>query len=526
MGSRGPRAAGEEAIARLLRSNTPGKPSLAAAYAAGYLALWHAQQEGNVPFWYQEIDPLDTLFLGTVFPRTFRDEFEFANTRDAWLRLLRGTVHGKGIQCFVREAVSASEELGLPVDDVELMLALAGRLEGAGLDQRRLPRRLLPEAALQDCRAAVGPSLDLRLPDPPKDAEERVRQFWEDAEEEWADDTPRAVLRDGLRRFREAGLPAEQESGLLLPALYARLMTKPGELVEDMGEHAWAWAVALDETSALIPVLDILLVAPELEKSVADTLGHLFAVPAFTEPFPSDALLWTSSPGLALPRLAFELGIPEVSTLEGTITADLLDWTGMHARMRLSAAARGITAVDDPDPDPTDSSDDGTRKNPDDSWTERREAVREAVQQKIRKKAGGKVAPRRRSGRPIERIWNADGSSSLYISTETPQGQELMDGLEGQLQAFREKFGREPEPDDPLFFDPDADEPTRLTKEYFDDMLLRMAERAIEVGVDPAFLHAWREVGYVVTEETKSGFTAAEVIAFDRALARHREAGA
>ncbi|MFD3379974.1 MULTISPECIES: hypothetical protein [unclassified Streptomyces] len=519
-----PRARGEEALERLLRSNTPGKISLAGAYAWGYAALGLAQQEGTDPDWHQEIDPLDVLFLGTAWPKGFRNEFEFANARDAWLRLLRGTVHGKGIRHFVREAVSVSEELGLPVDDAELMLALIGRLEAAGLDQRRLPRRLLPEVALQDCRAAHGPSLDLRVPDPPEDVQKRVRRFWENEEEPWADDSPQAVLRNGLRRFHDMGLPVEDESGVLLPALYAALMTKPGELLEDMGEHAWAWAVSLDEASPLVPVLDILLVAPELEMSVAETLGRLFAVPAFTEPFPSDALLWTSSPGLALPRLAFELGIPEVSTRDRAITPDLLDWVGMHTRMHLSTAARGSAANLDIEETGHAEGTNSPQKEPDEPWAERRESVREAVRQKTRKASGSTAAGGRRSDRPVERIWNADGSSEIRISTDTPQGQELKEALESQIDAFRDKFGREPAPDDPLFFNPDADEPTRITKKDFDDMLRRMAERAVEMGVDPEFLHAWREVGYVVTEETRKGFTTAEVIAFNRALSRHREA--
>lgn len=516
-----PQALGGQALGRLLRSNAPGKLSLAGAFAFGYMALGLAQQEGAEPDWYQEVDPLDALFLGTAWPKRFRDEFEFANSRDAWLRLLRGTVHEKGVQRFVREAVSASEELELPVDHGELMLALTGRLEAAGLDQRHLPRRLLPEAALQGCRAADGPSPDLRLPDLPVDAKQRVKRFWKDTEEEsWTPDTPEAILRNGLRRFRDQGLPVKEKTGLLLPALYSALMAKPGELLEDAGEHAWAWALSLDEASTLVPVLDILLVAPELGMSVGRTLKHLFSVPAFTEPIPQDALLWTSSPGLALPRLAFELGIPEVSTWEAVITPDLLDWAGMHARMRLSAAARGSADLEE-----TDSSHatDGTQEEADERWAERREAVREAVLHKVRKKSGGTAAPRRRSDSPVERIWNADGSSVVRFSADTRHGLKLQESLEGQLDAFREKFGREPGPGDPLFFDPDAEEPIPLTKEYFDDMLLDMAERAVEIGVDPAFVHAWREVGYVVTEANKSMFTTAEVLAFSRAVARHQQ---
>ncbi|WP_435178913.1 hypothetical protein [Actinacidiphila sp. bgisy145] len=512
-----PRALGEAALGRLLCLNAPGKLSLAGAYAFGYAELGCAQREGTGPRWYQAIDPLDALFLGTVWPARFRDEFEFANARDAWLRLLRGTVHGKGVQRFVQEVVSASEELGLPVDDGELMLALTGRLEVAGLDQSRLPRRLLPATALQGCRALHGPSLDLQLPEPPGDAKKLVKRFWKDAAEEtWADDTPCAVLRDGLRRFEDTGLPVKEEPATLLPALYAVLLTKPGEPLSDMGEHATAWALSLDEKSMLVPVLDVLLVAPELEMSAADTLGYLFALPAFTESISSDALLWTSSPGLALPRLAFELGIPKVSTLGAEFTPDLLDWAGMRSRMHLSAAVRGSAA----DLAETDGADhvDGTQEESDERWAERRAAVLD----KVCKKSGRTAAAHRRFDRPVERIWNADGSSVVRFSTDTPHGQKLCEGMERQTDAFRKKFGREPGADDPLFFDPDADEPTPLTKEYFDGMMLDMVERAEEMGIDPAFLHAWREVGYVVTEENRSMFTTAEVLAFSRAVDRHR----
>lgn len=447
------RTLGEEALGRLMRSNTPGKLSLAGAYAWGYAALGHAQQEGTDPLWHQETDPLDVLFLGTVWPKNFRDEFEFANARDAWLRLLRDTVHGKGIQRFVREAVSASEDLGLPVDDARLMLALAGRLEAAGLDQRRLPRRCCPSRLSRTAARSTG---RLSICDSP--TRRRTRRSGSSGSGRLGrrvvvrrNTSNRASRRTAPARGSE--LPVKEESGMLLPALYTALMTKPGELLEDMGRHAWEWAVSLDESSPLVPVLDILLVAPELEMSVTETLGRLFAVPAFTEPFPPDALLWTSSPGLALPRLAFELDIPEVTTQDRTLTPDLLDWVGMHTRMSLSAAARDSSA--DLDLEDTDS----TQQDSDGQWAERREAVREAAQQRMRKKSGGAAVTRHRPSRPVERIWNADGSSVIHISTGTSRGQQLMEGLENQLEAFREKFGREPGPGDPLFFDPDATNP-------------------------------------------------------------------
>ncbi|WP_344447117.1 hypothetical protein, partial [Kitasatospora nipponensis] len=297
------------------------------------MELGIAQQEGTDPFWYCEIDPLDALFLGSAWPGKFHDEFEFANARDAWLRLLQGTVHGQGIRTFVHEVVATSRELGLPVDDGQLMLAVADRLEAAGLDRRRLPLRLLPGQALEEHRAVRGPAPDLRFPEPPEDAQERVERFWQRSPEDSWEETPLAVLRSGLHRLQDAGLPVEQESCMLLSALYRALLAKPGEPLESLPEHAMAWAFSLDETSTLLPVVDLLAIAPIQGLSTDEVLGRLFAIPAFTETIPSAALLWTSSPGLALPRLAFELGVSEVSTLAAELTPDMLDWVGMHTTM-------------------------------------------------------------------------------------------------------------------------------------------------------------------------------------------------
>jgi len=42
--------------------------------------------------------------------------------------------------------------------------------------------------------------------------------------------------------------------------------------------------------------------------------------------------------------------------------------------------------------------------------------------------------------------------------------------LQEQRRAFMEKFGREPGPADPVFFDPTCDTPTPLTEEKLEDM--------------------------------------------------------
>jgi len=49
-------------------------------------------------------------------------------------------------------------------------------------------------------------------------------------------------------------------------------------------------------------------------------------------------------------------------------------------------------------------------------------------------------------------------------------GEDMCDILQEQRRAFLEKFGREPGPSDPVFFDPDYDTPTPLTERRLKDM--------------------------------------------------------
>jgi hypothetical protein len=312
------RAEAEAAITRLVRGNPPGKVSLAGAYVLGYAALAMAQIEGDNPEWYHELDPLDTLFLGAAFPHGFRDGYEFANGRTAWLRLLRGTAHWQGIERFVREVLAASDEHELPADEGELMLLLAGRLESAGLDQRKLPRDLLPDRALAGARLAYGPADDAAFPDPPPGAPDRIARLWAATGAGMPDDgTAADALREGLHLLANAGLDVRGEAGLLLPALYAGLVAGEYENLAEAGERAVAWALGLSEDSPLVPVTDVLLTAPQRGRDPDTVLGHLFGVPAFNDPVRGEDRHWHSWPGTELTSLAFELGYPQVVTRGG-----------------------------------------------------------------------------------------------------------------------------------------------------------------------------------------------------------------
>jgi hypothetical protein len=101
-------------------------------------------------------------------------------------------------------------------------------------------------------------------------------------------------------------------------------------------------------------------------------------------------------------------------------------------------------------------------------------------------------------------------------------GRLLTEQLAGLREAFRVKFGREPGPDDPVFFDPEADDPRRLGLAEGAEMWSALARRLAERGVDPAYALGAADVGYLVTDRNRHLFTALEVEAFLDAVERHQ----
>ena len=67
-----------------------------------------------------------------------------------------------------------------------------------------------------------------------------------------------------------------------------------------------------------------------------------------------------------------------------------------------------------------------------------------------------------------------------------------VDAIERQIERFRQKFGREPGPNDPIFFDPDADEPVPLSGEKIEAVALAAMKKA---GTPPEYAYAYRRTG-------------------------------
>ncbi len=95
----------------------------------------------------------------------------------------------------------------------------------------------------------------------------------------------------------------------------------------------------------------------------------------------------------------------------------------------------------------------------------------------------------------------------------------LVQELQRQQERFITKFGREPGPEDPVFFDLDADVPRPVAPEADMEELRHILD---EAGIDPAFANAAEELGYIVTEANKYLFSLEEVEAFTAAVKRNQ----
>ena len=85
-------------------------------------------------------------------------------------------------------------------------------------------------------------------------------------------------------------------------------------------------------------------------------------------------------------------------------------------------------------------------------------------------------------------------------SKAVPLNAEAQRAIQEHLRKFREKFGRDAGPEDPIFFDPDADTPQPISKAGLDEMTAEILSAAGKAGVRPELIYAMRKTGRIVTE--------------------------
>jgi hypothetical protein len=89
----------------------------------------------------------------------------------------------------------------------------------------------------------------------------------------------------------------------------------------------------------------------------------------------------------------------------------------------------------------------------------RRDRRRLAREETLREEHTRLVVERSHDPRFTQRIRQNDGTRVCQWPVDSPQDKHLREAMERQAERFREKFGRDPGSAEPIFFDPDADEP-------------------------------------------------------------------
>ena len=94
------------------------------------------------------------------------------------------------------------------------------------------------------------------------------------------------------------------------------------------------------------------------------------------------------------------------------------------------------------------------------------------------------------------------------ISRSVPLSDEMADILKQQRQKFIDKYGREPGPDDPVFFDvPPLEQVEHQT-----------VEAMKKARLDPAFIYAFEKTGLLVTEDNQHLIPEKELAEWDAVI--------
>jgi hypothetical protein len=102
--------------------------------------------------------------------------------------------------------------------------------------------------------------------------------------------------------------------------------------------------------------------------------------------------------------------------------------------------------------------------------------------------------------------YEEDDDGTIFKSI--PMSQEMADVLEEQRQKFIEQYGREPGPNDPVFFDmPHPEQVEHLT-----------VQAMKQAGIDPAIIDAYEKTGRLVTKDNQHLLSEADLAEWDAAI--------
>lgn len=124
------------------------------------------------------------------------------------------------------------------------------------------------------------------------------------------------------------------------------------------------------------------------------------------------------------------------------------------------------------------------------------------------------------TGQPNMRIRKKKNKSKKAVKgdrTTIHLGDDAYEALQMQREAFKAKFGRDPGPNDPVFFDPTADYPKEINSEWMETQITEAMSKA---SVDEELIYAYEKTGFIVGADTP--LTDDETAEWDAAIREYR----
>ena len=106
-------------------------------------------------------------------------------------------------------------------------------------------------------------------------------------------------------------------------------------------------------------------------------------------------------------------------------------------------------------------------------------------------------------------------------SKAVPLNAEAQRLIQQRRRKFREKFGREPRPEDPLFFDPDAEIPQPISEAQQDESMAQILSAAGRAGIRPELIYAMKKTGRMVTQWNQDLLTDQELQEWQEAIGEY-----
>lgn len=131
--------------------------------------------------------------------------------------------------------------------------------------------------------------------------------------------------------------------------------------------------------------------------------------------------------------------------------------------------------------------------------------------------------------RPKQGLQTAHTREELVFDESGTRPQEKRETVEALYlgnSEFQQKFGRDPRPNDPIFFDPDSDEPSPLPPDTLNKIWEQLADAMVCQGViSPEAGYAMKETGMLVREKTKKFMNEDQRREWNRAIEEYRRVG-